>query len=132
MRKFYSLFVILLVFTSAQSIAQTPYDSCRADFERIPGTANGLSTGFVAIPWDSTTKKPEQICWFFGDNRDTCINYDPAIGSNYFVPHIYDHTGTYYVCVRIQYQGGCVAYKCKYMQIGDTDSCSIKFETQNS
>jgi PKD repeat protein len=132
MRKFYSLFVILLVLLSARSTAQTIYDTCRADFEKVAGSTNGLATGFVAVPFDSTGKKPEQICWNFGDNRDTCIQYDPTIGSNYFVPHTYYHTGVYYVCVKILYQGGCQAYKCKYIQIGDADSCSIKYETVNS
>jgi PKD repeat protein len=132
MRKFYSLFVILLAFSSTPSTAQTTYDTCRADFEKVAGNTNGLATGFIAIPWDSTAKKPEQICWNFGDNRDTCIKYDPTISSNYFVPHTYYHSGVYYVCVKILYQGGCLAYKCKYVQIGDTDSCTIKFETVNS
>jgi len=132
MRKFYSLFVILLVFLYAPSVAQTTYDTCRADFEKVAGSTNGLAAGFVAVPWDTTAKKPEQICWNFGDNRDTCIKYDPTISSNYFVPHTYYHTGVYYVCVKILYQGGCQAYKCKYVQIGDADSCAIKFETVNS
>ena len=133
MRKFYSLFVILLVFLSARSIAQTTYDTCRANFERVAGsTANVLTAGFVAGPWDSLGKKPEEICWSFGDNHDTCIKYDPAISSNYFVSHTYDHVGVYNVCVKILYQGGCQASKCKYIQIEDADSCTIKFETQNS
>src|SRR5215467_12913391 len=133
MRKFYSLFVILLVFLSARSVAQTTYDTCLANFERVPGSAaNVLTAGFVAGPWDSLGKKPEQICWNFGDNHDTCIKYDPAISSNYFVSHTYDRVGVYNVCVKILYQLGCQAYKCKYIQIGDADSCSIKFETVNS
>lgn len=133
MRKFYSLSAILLVLLSSQTKARTVYDTCGANFEKLASaTANVLSAGFVALPSDSSDKKPEQICWDFGDGRDTCVQYDPAINSNYFVSHTYYHTGAYEVCVKILYQGGCQADKCKSIQIGDADSCSIKFETVNS
>ncbi len=133
MRKFYSLLASLLVLLCLQTNAQIVADSCRADFERVPTTTiNVLTAGFRALPWINADKKPEEICWSFGDNHDTCLKYDPALSNNYFIAHTYEHTGTYNVCVRILYQGGCLAYKCKYVQIGDPDSCAVKFETLNS
>ena len=130
MRKFYSLLAAaLLVLLCFQINAQTTADSCRADFEKIPTTgSNILRIYFQALPWINADKKPEQICWNFGDNHDTCIKYDPALSNNYYVAHNYEHTGNYSVCVRIQYQGGCVGEKCRTIQIGEPDSCSVKFE----
>jgi hypothetical protein len=134
MRKFYSLLAsLVLVLLCLQTNAQIVADSCRADFERVPTTTIDLLTaGFRALPWINADKKPEEICWSFGDNHDTCLKYDPALSNNYFIAHTYEHTGTYNVCVRILYQGGCLAYKCRYVQIGDSDSCAVKFETLNS
>jgi hypothetical protein len=132
MRKFYSLSAaLILALLCLQTNARTTEDSCRADFERVPSTTISLLTaGFRALPWINADKKPEQICWSFGDNHDTCIKYDPALSNNYFVSHTYEHTGIYNVCVRILYQGGCLAYKCKLVEIGDNpDSCRANFET---
>ncbi|HET9823991.1 MAG TPA: hypothetical protein VFP87_01590, partial [Chitinophagaceae bacterium] len=133
MRKLYSLLALSLVLLSLQGKTQSTYDTCSADFEKLAATNGNILTGdFIALPSDSTGKKPEQICWKFGDGHDTCIKYDPTIVSNYFVSHTYDRTGVYYACVIIHYQGGCQADKCRYIQIGDADSCSVKFETLNS
>jgi hypothetical protein len=134
MRKFYSLVATaILALLSLQTNARTTEDSCRADFERVPSTTiNLLNTGFRALPWINADKKPEEICWNFGDNHDTCIQYDPVLNNNYFVAHTYGHTGVYNVCVKILYQGGCQAYNCKLIQIGEPDSCNVSFETISS
>jgi len=108
-------------------------DSCSADFEKIVSTTSDpLRVYYRALPWHSANKKPEQICWNFGDNHDTCINYNPTLSSNYVVSHNYANAGTYNVCVRITYQGGCISYKCKLVHVGDADSCSANFETVSS
>ena len=134
MRKFYFFLTGLFFSLSCLfSNAQTTTDSCRADFEKIQSTtANPLLAYYRALPWHSNDKKPEQICWNFGDNHDTCINYDPTISNNYVVSHTYANAGTYNVCVRIQYQGGCLSHKCKLVQIGEPDSCRANFETLNA
>ena len=112
-----------------RSMVVSSPDSCRADFERIPTTANNpLLAYYRALPWNSNDKRPEQICWNFGDNHDTCINYDPGTTNNYVVSHHYSQPGVYNVCVRIKYQGGCIAYKCKPQVIGEPDSCRADFE----
>lgn len=113
-------------------IGTPPADSCRADFEVLPVAGTILSKTFLAKPWHSQNKRPEQICWKFGDGTDTCITYNPAISYNYIVTHSYLQPGTYTVCVKIKYQGGCVSEKCKPVVVGVNtipDSCRADFET---
>ena len=110
-------------------IHNTGPDSCRADFERLPVTSNSaLHASFEALPWHNNNKKPEKICWTFGDGKDTCITYGQDYSGDYFVNHLYPSIGQYQVCVRIQYYGGCVAEKCRTQIIGRPDSCKADFE----
>jgi hypothetical protein len=93
-------------------------DSCKADL--IDSTSSATSTNrlFIALPTHNNKKKPVQICWTFGDGKDTCIHYDSASMYNYYsVTHNYSKAGTYPVCVRITYEGGCVADKCRTITI---------------
>jgi len=101
-------------------------DSCRANFERIPFTSAGdvLWAGFRALPWHNNNKKPARICWSFGDNTDTCINYGADYNGPYTVNHHYQHSGQYQVCVNILYYGGCEAHNCKPITI--SPACSVK------
>ena len=103
---------------------------CRADFERAPVTASTpLTIGFKALPWNNANKKPARICWTFGDGRDTCIQYTENYTGLYTVAHHYNQPGTYEVCVRILYYGGCEARKCKPVQVGERpDTCQADFE----
>ena len=103
---------------------------CRADFEKLAltPTANPLSVTFKALPWNSENKKPKRICWYFGDGRDTCIEYPATFTGSYFVRHKYREPGLYQVCVRIFYYGGCEAGKCKPIQVGRRDECKADFE----
>jgi PKD repeat protein len=103
---------------------------CKADFERLPLTTvnNPLSAIFKALPWNSNNKKPKTICWRFGDGKDTCVQYPENYTGNYTVRHDYRQSGTYEVCVKITYYGGCEAYKCKPIQIGHPTECKADFE----
>ncbi len=105
-------------------------DSCRADFERLALniSSDPLTVGFKAIPWHNNNKKPTRICWEFGDGRDTCINYPTNFTGLYLIYHRYLNAGLYEVCVKIQYQGGCEARKCKPIQVGRPDTCRADFE----
>ena len=105
-------------------------DTCRADFERIPSpNANPLRTYFKALPSHNNNKKPQRICWRFGDGQDTCINYTNSYTGQYVVAHNYQHNGLYEVCVNILYFGGCEAHKCKPVQVGERpDTCRADFE----
>ena len=132
MSKFYSLlpFFILAVLSSKTN-AQT--DSCTANFEKIISTnVTSLTASFHALPWNNNQKKPEQICWNFGDTHDTCIQYDPSLTGDYLITHRYTQTGVYNVCIKILYQGGCQSYACKSVQIGAADSCGAGFDTRVS
>ena len=105
-------------------------DSCRADFERLPvsNSTSPLTVAYKALPWHNNNKKPSRICWTFGDNKDTCINYGGDYTGQYTVEHRYNHTGLYEVCVNILYYGGCEARKCKPIQVGKPDTCHADFE----
>ncbi|HEX4877332.1 MAG TPA: PKD domain-containing protein [Chitinophagaceae bacterium] len=108
-------------------------DSCRAAFERInvSPTANPLHASFRALPWHSQNKKPVRICWLFGDGADTCIQYSNTYTGPYVVNHIYPNAGIYNVCVKILYEGGCLADKCEGIRVGRPDSCQADFEKLN-
>lgn len=103
---------------------------CRADFERLPHTTtnNLLLTSFKALPSHQQDKKPVKICWSFGDGTDTCINYSNNHTGPYVVNHAYTSGGVYEVCVKILYEGGCEARKCKVVEITRPDSCRADFE----
>ena len=102
---------------------------CAADFERTPTTASTpLTIGFKALPLNNGDKKPRQVCWKFGDGRDTCITYPENYTGHYTVAHHYNQPGQYEVCVKITYFGGCEAYKCKNIVIERPDECRADFE----
>ncbi len=105
-------------------------DTCHADFERIPVSSvnDPLVAGFRALPQHNNNRKPARICWTFGDNRDTCINYPENYNGQYIVTHRYNHPGIYEVCVNIRYYGGCEAMKCKPITIHRPDTCRADFE----
>ncbi|HYC40545.1 MAG TPA: PKD domain-containing protein [Chitinophagaceae bacterium] len=131
MRKLYALLAGLSFFLASPTVeAQAPeHDSCRAAFSSSPSSNSQLGRLFTALPWHSEQRRPERICWNFGDGSDTCINYDPnhPPANGYTVFHQYAHSGTYNVCVRIRYQGGCEADACHPVAVA-TDSCSADFE----
>ena len=103
---------------------------CRADFEKIPFSLTNdlLNVSFKAIPWHSNNKKPKQICWKFGDGRDTCIQYGEDFAGNYIVRHHYREPGNYEVCIKITYYGGCEAALCKTIHIEVPDRCEADFQ----
>jgi len=105
-------------------------DRCGADFERIPATNTNdlLVVGFKAIPSHNNNKVPKAICWSFGDGRDTCIEYAQNFSGPYGVRHKYNVPGTYTVCIKILYYGGCEARKCKEIRVGEQVQCKADFE----
>jgi len=107
-------------------------DSCKVSFEALSSTSNALGKYFVAQPWHNHNKKPVSVCWNFGDNRDTCIQYSTSYSGNYATFHSYSRPGTYNVCVKVQYDGGCASYSCHTVQVGEPDSCKVSFATLSS
>src|SRR5260221_5368319 len=84
-------------------------DSCKVDFERLTAISpnNPLQVYLKALPWHNNNKKPATICWLFGDGRDTCIKYEQNYTGSYATGHRYNEPGSYEVCVKILYFGGC-------------------------
>lgn len=105
-------------------------DRCEAGFEHAAAANSLLTQVFVAKPGHNNSKRPELICWNFGDQHDTCIHYNPAQTYNYAVYHTYRERGLYKVCVTIKYQGGCQASYCNEVQLGRTDSCTVGYRTE--
>ncbi len=103
---------------------------CSAGFERLPVTSanDPLLVYLKALPWNNNNKKPEAICWYFGDGSDTCIKYESSYAGTYAVGHRYKEPGQYEVCVKILYYGGCEAKWCKQIIIERPDRCSVDFE----
>ncbi|WP_166437127.1 DNRLRE domain-containing protein [Niastella caeni] len=96
----------------------TSADSCKADFKDTASSSNSASHLLTAIPWHNNNKKPVQVCWTFGDGTDTCINYSSSSTYNvYSVSHTYKTAGTFTACVKITYEGGCIAQKCKSITV---------------
>ena len=113
------------------TLQNTTVDSCKAYFTDTLPTSGSLIRTFTAQPWHSnSTKKPEQVCWNFGDGTAlTCINYNPALNNTYNVTHTYAQPGAYNVCVKITYQGGCVANYCRTEHVGG-DSCKADYNVE--
>jgi PKD repeat protein len=109
-------------------IAATTTD-CKAGFE-VGKTNDSLTKLFVAQVNTSGDHRPEMICWNFGDHTDTCIQYNPAQSHNYAIYHHYKEKGTYTVCVKVQYQGGCKADNCHEVKVSRIDSCRIEYKTE--
>ncbi len=105
-------------------------DQCGADFVKIPltNTDNPLVVGFKALPYHNNNKVPKIICWSFGDGQDTCVEYAQNFSGPYVIRHKYQHPGTYTVCVKILYYGGCEARKCKPIVVTRPDECRADFE----
>jgi PKD repeat protein len=112
---------------SCKKIIFTKPDECRIGFERIPTTSNNpLLAYYNALPWHNNNKKPKQICWKFGDGKDTCINYPENYVGPYIGRHEYKQAGTYEVCVSVVYYGGCESKKCDLIKIQGSDDCKVK------
>jgi PKD repeat protein len=93
-----------------------------------PIAASPHSRKLVAQPWHVQQLKPLKICWQFNDGTpDTCIFYTTASTGPYFVNHTFPNYGTYNVCVKILYDGGCEATKCKPLTVTapTADSCNV-------
>ncbi len=113
-------------------------DTCAANFVVVgTGTNSGLNKYFNALPQHNNNKKPTKICWTFGDGADTCINYTTLL-TQYPVYHHYNNYGTYTVCVKIYYDGGCIADKCNPVVVLNPtppptpDSCKANFVLLNT
>ncbi len=117
--------------TTCRSVAVAPpassVDSCKAEFIWDPVTSTPMGRKFTALPWSINQKKVVKVCWIFGNGKDTCITYPANHTGPYTVSYVYPHQGSFNVCVKIYYDGGCMAQKCKIIVIGQPpiDSCFV-------
>src|SRR5678815_1494731 len=71
---------------------------CEVKLFEITPSITSLVRGFFASPSSSPTRRPERICWSFGDGKDTCVMVDPASTnqlSDFFIRHTYPGPGVY-------------------------------------
>jgi hypothetical protein len=109
--------------------ANSSTETCQANFEVSSEASSPLTKRFTAEPWNSEQKRPVYICWKFGDGKDTCIQYSNTSPALYTVVHHFQQPGVYEVCVRIVYEGGCEATKCKQVYVTIPDACQADFES---
>jgi PKD repeat protein len=118
--------------TSCHSIVIMPppppaSGNCSANFVELSTSNTGLQRHILAIP--DSSHRPLRICWNWGDNSAaTCIQQpNPATATSLTAGHSYAAQGSYLVCVRIEYDGGCVAQKCAYVQAHALTNCAVSF-----
>jgi PKD repeat protein len=106
---------------------------CTAGFQWVDSVGpNTLphSVSFFGFGNHNANKRILEVCWNFGDGTDTCIQATAGTAPPLNIRHKYNHNGTYNVCVRIKYDGGCVAEKCNTITLGSSnipDSCRANF-----
>jgi PKD repeat protein len=95
-----------------------PQVNCSVRLFEITPSITSLVRGFLAVPHTEPTRRPERICWYFGDGEDTCIMIDPQQPlPNLTIRHTYPAPGVYRACVKIRFQGGCIAEDCREVVI---------------
>jgi hypothetical protein len=94
---------------------------CRVKLFQLTPSITSLVRGFFASPWSSENKKPVRVCWYFGDGTDTCIQLSSGISlTQLFIRHTYPAPGEYMACVKILFEGGCIASDCDKVIIRPT------------
>jgi|CXWL01.1.fsa_nt_gi PKD repeat protein len=95
-----------------------PQVNCSVRLFEITPSVTSLVRGFLAVPHTVPVRRPERICWYFGDGEDTCIMIDPQQPlPSFFIRHTYPAPGVYRACVKIRFQGGCIAEDCREVVI---------------
>src|SRR5215207_6571898 len=85
---------------------------CTAGFQWADSiSTNSLAhhVGFFGFGSSNSNKIIKEICWNFGDGTDTCIIATVGTVPLLNIRHNYTQNGSYNVCIRIKYDGGCVA-----------------------
>ena len=89
---------------------------CEAGIQWEPAAAPASRTiRFSGLGNSNPSKSIKRVCWDFGDGSRTCETVSAATPSSALlkVSHSYALPGTYNVCIRIEFDGGCVAERCK-------------------
>lgn len=80
-------------------------------------------------------KKPVKVCWKFGDGTDAiCKTYASSYTGTYIMQHAFPRAGQYSVCVEVEFDGGCKAFKCATIIVAGTNTpteCSAGLRIQD-
>jgi hypothetical protein len=99
-------------------VVPPPQATCSVNLFEITPSITSLVRGFLAVPHTEPTRRPERICWYFGDGEDTCIMIDPSQPlPDLTIRHTYPGPGVYRACVKIRFEGGCIAESCREVVI---------------
>ncbi|WP_121353594.1 PKD domain-containing protein [Flavisolibacter nicotianae] len=93
-----------------------PPTSCEAGLNEVATNLASLERKFyVGL---QANRRAEKICWKFGDGTDSCVVLsNPVNPQQLLVAHRYAAPGKYTVCIRVQYAEGCVAERCRPVEI---------------
>lgn len=93
-----------------------PTTVCSFDLNEAAVSTSSLERKFyVGLMPNAVAQK---ICWNFGDGTDTCVLLNtPLNAQQLFIVHRYPAPGTYTLCAKVTYAGGCVAERCRPVNI---------------
>ncbi|MDB5253478.1 MAG: hypothetical protein JWP27_2647 [Flaviaesturariibacter sp.] len=99
-------------------------------YESGASATTAVDRHFYATP--GTDRVATRICWTFGDGRDTCYDLpNPVTLASLGIDHHYAAPGTYSVCVKLYYLGGCVAVSCRPVTVRATNGACGAFLTDS-
>ena len=109
-----------------------PQANCSVNLIEITPSITSLVRGFLAVPHSEPTRRPERICWYFGDGEDTCIMINPGQPlPDLTIRHTYPGPGVYRACVKIRFEGGCIAESCREVVIRPASNLCGGFMTDS-
>src|SRR5258705_6663972 len=83
----------------------------------VSPSVNSLTRLLHAVPNSFPNRPIEKICWYFGDGTDSCIMNTSTAPPALTISHTYPAPGVYRTCVKVYFQGGCIAEACKEIVI---------------
>jgi len=88
---------------------------CEAGFQWVDTLTNSIGAHYVKFygaAGNNAGKRITEVCWNFGDGTDTCISATTGAAPPLSIMHRYSQGGTYNACIKVKFDGGCVAEKC--------------------
>jgi PKD repeat protein len=106
-----------------ETVSLPVVNTCSVQVNEVATTSNILDRHFYATPMLNAV--PLKICWYFGDGTDSCIILQhPLNTQSLLMAHHYPAPGTYHLCVKMWYDGGCVADRCIEIHVNsNTNLC---------
>lgn len=89
-----------------------PANECDVKINETATSINNLERKFYLGLMND--RPVEKICWTYGDGTtENCITpANPLTPNAYISSHVFPAPGTYKVCVKVWYAGGCIVQKC--------------------